>query len=73
MKGTIMAIKTNLKNYSQYGFIKGDDGESYYYDDRFIASGTEFNDFCVGDTVLFNPISIKDGKNVQIVLNIMME
>lgn len=52
MKGTISTIRI-ANNGKKYGFILGADGNSYYFDRRFLLSGFEMDIFHEGEAVEF--------------------
>ena len=70
MKGTIVKIKEN--DYGlEFGFIRAEDGEDYYFDNRYIATGS-MSDFFVDDTVQFTPdVHPYDSSNL-IAKNVML-
>lgn len=56
MKGKIKRIIPTAFGNNEFGFIVGEDGNDYYFDNRSISNGLTTQDFDKGDTVEFDII-----------------
>ncbi|HOP10943.1 MAG TPA: cold shock domain-containing protein [Oscillospiraceae bacterium] len=62
MKGKIASIRTSVQSGREYGFIKGEDDSSYYFDSRSLSNDKKMTDYYEGDIVEFSVLEKRDGK-----------
>lgn len=71
MKGHINNIFTN-RNGNKYGYITGDDGNSYYFDSRFLLGTTLIENIKINDCVQFINVPPQYGKYNGTAKNVML-
>ncbi len=71
MKGRIDRIRSTAYGNNEFGFIIGDDGNSYYFDNRSIPDGQTTRDFYKDDIVEFDVV-IQPERNKNMATNMKL-
>ena len=71
MKGRIERIKSTAYGNNEFGFITGEDGNNYYFDNRSIPDGQTTRDFYEDDIVEFDVV-IQPGRDKNMATNMKL-
>ena len=71
MKGRIERIRSTAYGNNEFGFIIGDDGNNYYFDNRSIPNGQTTRDFYEDDVVEFDVV-IQPGRDKNMATNMKL-